>query len=285
MDNRNGLSRFQVPETIRRKSTPGGNSTSQGFDYTQHLQNQLAVFNNTPGKLTGYDCPLCLNRGYTIRLDGEEFVRVDCACQEIRRSIRREKDSGLDDLLKTKTFSTYQTPQPWQQQAKALAQAYAEKTVGWFVAAGVSGSGKTHLCTAICGALLSQGKGVQYRAWRDTAREIKGAALDSQERKRIIEPLISVDVLYLDDFLKVANGHRPTDADVELAFDLLNSRYLRKATTILSTEWSVRDLLNLDGALGSRIFEMTNNGEWFLEISPGEGRNWRLTSHTDERSE
>lgn len=273
-----------MPETIRRKSTPGGNSTSQGFDLEQYQARQLALLNATPGKLTGYDCPLCLNRGVNYTLQGGYIVAEDCTCQEIRRSIRREKDSGLDDLLKTKTFSTYQTPQPWQQQAKALAQAYAEKTVGWFVAAGVSGSGKTHLCTAICGALLSQGKRVQYRAWRNTAREIKGAALDSQERKRLVEPLLSADVLYFDDFLKTS-GHRPTDADVELAFDLLNGRYLRKATTILSTEWSVRDLLDLDGALGSRIFEMTNNGERFLEISPGDGRNWRLTSHTDERSE
>ena len=273
-----------MPETIRRKSTAGGNSASQDFDLAQYQARQLALLNATPGKLTGYDCPLCLNRGVIYKLQDGYITSEDCSCQEIRRSIRRGKDSGLEDLLKTKTFSTYQTPQPWQQQAKALAHAYAQNPVGWFVASGVSGSGKTHLCTAICGALLSQGRRVQYRAWRDTAREIKGAALDPQERKRLVEPLLSADVLYLDDFLKAASGHRPTDADVELAFDLLNSRYLRKATTILSTEWSVRDLLDLDGALGSRIFEMTNNGKRFLEISPGEGRNWRLTSHTDERS-
>lgn len=265
--------------------TLGGNSTSQGFDYTQHLQNQVNFLNSRPGPQKNYDCPLCLNRGYSYVVDGDTYRPEPCSCMAIRESIRRGKDSGLENLLKRCTFENFLTPQPWQRQAKALAQAYAENPVGWFVAAGVSGSGKTHLCTAICGALLSQGKGVQYRAWRDTAREIKGAALDSQERKRLVEPLLSADVLYLDDLLKTANGHRPTDADVELAFDLLNGRYLRKAITILSTEWSVRDLLDLDGALGSRIFEMTTNGERFLEIGPEKGRNWRLTSHTDERSE
>ena len=274
-----------MPETLRRKPTAGGNSASQGFDLEQYQARQLALLNATPGKLTGYDCPLCLNRGVVYELQDGYVVALGCACQEIRRSIRRGKDSGLGDLLKRCTFENFLTPQPWQRQAKALAQAYAENPVGWFVAAGVSGSGKTHLCTAICGALLSQGRRVQYRTWRDTAREIKSAALDSQKRKELVEPLLSADVLYLDDLLKTSTGHRPTDADTELAFDLLNGRYLRKALTILSTEWSVRDLLDLDGALGSRIFELTANGAQFLEIGSGEGRNWRLTSHTDERSE
>lgn len=275
MDNRNGLSRFQAPEKIRKRMTPGA-SPAPSCNLEQHLARQVEILNATPGKLTGYNCPRCLNRGVIYHQEEGVIVAADCSCKEIRRSIRKAASSGLGELMKHHTFQTFQTPDPWQRQAKEMAQAYARNPVGWFVASGVSGSGKTHLCTAICGELNGQGRAITYLPWRETSRQIKGAALDSEERKRQIEPLLLADVLYLDDFLKTAAGHTPTTADVELAFDIIGPRYNRKATTILSTEWSVRDLLDLDGALGSRIFEMSDHGAQFLDIQAKSGRNWRL---------
>lgn len=256
--------------------TPGV-SPAPSCDLKQHLARQIEFLNSIPGKLLGYNCPKCLNRGFSYRLgENGEPVAVPCSCKEIRRSIQRTAATGLGELIKHHTFQSFQTPEPWQQQAKNMAQEYAWNPIGWFVASGVSGSGKTHLCTAICGELNAQGRVITYRPWRETARQIKGASLDSEERKRLIEPLLQADVLYLDDFLKTAAGHTPTTADVELAFDIIGPRYNRKATTILSTELSVKDLLTLDGALGSRIYEMTDHGAQFLGIQAKAGRNWRL---------
>ena len=84
----------------------------------------------------------------------------------IRRSIRRAEKSGLGDLLERHTFDRFQTPKPWQARAKQLAQDYAAAPNGWFVASGASGSGKTHLCTAICRRLLDDGRAVRYDLWR-----------------------------------------------------------------------------------------------------------------------
>ena len=255
-----------------------------GYDLAQHQKRAVEILNATQGSLAGYDCSRCKNRGYWFRQgeDGEP-VRVDCSCMEIRKSLRRGAASGLGELLKRCTFAAFQAAEPWQARLKEAARAWAQNPVGWFVAAGASGAGKTHLCTAICGELLRRGRAVTYRTWRETARQIKGAALDGEERRRWMEPLVQADVLYLDDFLKTAAGRAPTPADVELAFDILNPRYNRKALTILSTELFQGDILSLDGALGSRVYEMTGGGQRFVEIGAQPGRNYRLRQR-DERS-
>lgn len=193
----------------------------------------------------------------------------------IRRSIRRAKKSGLGDLLERHTFDRFQTPEQWQARAKKLAQGYAEAPDGWFVASGASGSGKTHLCTAICRRLLDDGRAVRYELWREMAQKIKAAALDGDMRSKLLDPLKNAEVLYLDDFLKTARGTAPTKADTELAFDIIGARYNAKALTLLSTELSVDELLSLDVALGGRIHEMCHRGAQYLSFA-GEGKNWRL---------
>ena len=61
-----------------------------------------------------------------------------------------------------------------------------------------------------------------------------------------------VEVLYIDDFLKGGD----TDADIRLAYEILNSRYNdRGLRTILSSEMTPEKLLRRDEALGGRIYE------------------------------
>ncbi|MEY8404622.1 hypothetical protein AALA54_15050 [Oscillospiraceae bacterium 44-34] len=75
-----------------------------------------------------------------------------------RKSIARMEKSGLGELLKRCTFGAYQTPIQWQKAAKKLAMDYSANPAGrWLVVSGCSGSGKTHLCTAVCGKLLKAG--------------------------------------------------------------------------------------------------------------------------------
>ncbi len=193
----------------------------------------------------------------------------------IRRSIWRAKKSGLGDLLERHTFEAFQTPEPWQAKAKKLAQEYAAAPDGWFVTSGRSGSGKTHLCTAICRRLLDDGRAVRYELWREMAQRIKAAALDGETRSKLMAPLKSVEVLYLDDFLKTARGTAPTKADIEIAIDIIGARYNAKALTLLSTELTVDELLSLEESLGGRIHAMCRKGAQYLSFV-GDNKNWRL---------
>jgi len=236
--------------------------------------------NSKPGNLKGYDCPICMNRGYSMVLTDGEMRARECSCMAIRKSLKRAKDSGLGKLLESKTFGSFQTPEPWQEEAKRMAKAYAAEPEGWFVFSGNSGSGKTHLCTAICRKLLADGRAVQYVLWRDLAQKMKSSAMNASVREEIVRPLRNVEVLYIDDFLKTPNNEGNTKPDVGAALDILGPRYNAGALTVLSTELSLDHLMSLDEAMGSRIYEMTDKGQRFIEAVGG-NKNWRLRSREE----
>lgn len=269
------MERFQVPAAVRDSLQRSGAFPLSSFDPEEYELYKIKLLNQKSEPPNGYDCPLCLNRGGSYKREGGYTVFVQCSCMAIRRSIRRAAKSGLGDLLEHHTFDRFQTPEQWQARAKQLAQDYAAAPVGWFVASGASGSGKTHLCTAICRRLLDDGRAVRYELWREMAQKIKAASLDGDARSKMMEPLKNAEVLYLDDFLKTARGTAPTKADIELAFDIIGARYNTKALTLLSTELTVDELLSLDVALGGRIHEMCQKGAQYLSFA-GEEKNWRL---------
>jgi len=230
--------------------------------------------NRMPGNLTGYDCPLCLNRGYfaDVREEAGHFYRFhrECKCMKTRRSLRAIQRSGLAPLLDRYTFDAWQEQEPWQRRAKELAVAYAENPEGWFVMAGSVGAGKTHLCTALCGKLLERGISVRYVLWRDLAVRAKAAVNDGEAYQAIVAPLKRVQVLYIDDLFKV--GNKPTGGDVNLAFELLNHRYNSSLPTVISSELTVEDITSIDEATGSRIYQRSRDHYIALR-----GRkNWRL---------
>jgi DNA replication protein DnaC len=201
---------------------------------------------------------------------GRKYLAVKpCTCRDARRAARRIEQSGLGDLLGRYTFEAFQTIDPWQKSAKELAENYARDKSGWMVACGSVGAGKTHLCTAVCGKLLADGVAVRYMLWRDDAPRLKAAVTDGEEYERLIKPLKAAPALYIDDLFKGA----VSQADVNLAFELLNSRYNdAKKLTIISTEKSLEELLDIDEAIGSRIYERSRNCRIILRGN----KNWRL---------
>lgn len=230
--------------------------------------------NKTPGTLPGYDCPECLNRGYHHVVDdrGRHFTR-ECRCMARRRYEKRLEKSGLGDLARRYTLERWETREPWQQRAKALAEAYAKAKSGWFVAAGSVGAGKTHLCTALCGLLLRDGVEVRYMLWREAATRAKALVNDETAYRRLVEPLKQVPCLYIDDLFKTGGGAAPSTGDLNLAFELLNARYNDASLlTVISTERLMGEFLKLDQAVGSRICERA--GDWYIPLAGKE--NWRL---------
>jgi DNA replication protein DnaC len=82
-------------------------------------------------------------------------------------------------------------------------------------------------------------------------------------------------VLYIDDFWKTQQGTNPTPADVHLAFEIINYRYQdKKCVTIISCERTVKELMQIDETVGSRIFERSK--DYRLEIERDSAKNFRL---------
>ena len=219
--------------------------------------------------LDNVDCPVCHNTGAIVRIEADGTLKAEkCSCMAKRVSIRNLERSGLKDMITRYTFKNYTADTNERRKVLNAAEKFCKDDRGWFFISGKSGSGKTHICTAICSRLMDKGKAVRYMRWRDDSIMLKALTTEGEEYQRIIQPFKSVPVLYIDDFLK--GGH--TEADIRLAFEILNSRYNDSALrTVISSELSLFEILGLDEATGGRIYERAKG---FVIESPRE--NWRL---------
>lgn len=253
--------------------------SEQQYNPVVFAEMKANTINTTPGNLTGYDCQVCLNRGNiaTPKEDGSISVR-DCDCMKIRRCVWAMERSGLKDVIRNYTFERYRDTDEWQKPIKAGAMVYADNPVGWLLFCGQSGSGKTHLCTAVCRQRLLSGDEVIYMPWRDKVAELKAMSLDNEHRAAIIKGFKTAQILYIDDLYKMADGSLPTPADVGLAFEIINYRYTQHLTTIVSTERTPQELVEIDEATGGRIIEMAGGNVY--SIGKDQKRNYRLRGVT-----
>ena len=240
------------------------------------IDSQNAVYNSIPGNLNekdGIDCPICNNKGVVYRVDeaGCLFSR-ECECMAKRKSLRLLRRSGLEDLVRDSTFKAYETPDEFTRRAKETALDYVQHGEDkWFYISGHPGCGKTHLCTAIRRRLLGQNIPVRYFLWREDGPKLKTMVNnDADGYDRLMKEFVDVPVLYIDDFFK----GKVTDADMNLAFALINARYnrRRKTRTIFSSERSIAEIRKLDEAFGGRIAERADG---YILIAPQNAINWR----------
>ncbi|MBR2474817.1 MAG: ATP-binding protein [Clostridia bacterium] len=234
-------------------------------------------------KADGYDCPLCLNKGYRLepRPSGKFYdtVFIPCTCESIRKTMRALKESGLSDLAKEFRFDNFEVSEPWQQTMLDRAKAYLEADSDkWLYMGGNTGCGKSHICTAVAVALLKQGKEVKYMLWRDEVNRLK-ALVNEGSYADEIKHYKNVDVLYIDDLFKTGKcegqkSQRPTAADINLAFEILNSRAIKKLPTIISSESTLTELLAIDDAIAGRIKQRC--GVYNVNIARDASKNFRL---------
>ena len=274
----------RLQEIMARLQKSG--TTYEPLSARDYEQFKVDGLNATVGKRNeedGYNCPVCKNKGYVFKVveyaDGSfSHVCADCKCAEIRRSIMRMKRSGLKDIIKDYTFDKFEATEPWQKTIKSAAKDYATNQKGWFYIGGQSGCGKTHLCTAICREFLLEGKQVVYMMWRDDIAKIKGLATFPEERQQMIDQFKMAEVLYIDDLFKTgrnADGSepKPTAADINAAFEIINYRYNNPALlTIISSELNEDELLDIDEAVGGRVFERSKT----FSIAKDRSRNYRI---------
>ena len=252
---------------------------ASNFDPMEQERILVEAANNVPGTLTDYDCPKCKNRGVFFRLseDGRRYT-VRCDCMPIRESIRHMEKSGLKNSIRKMSFDTFDAKEPWQITAKQGVEAYARDGIGWLLLSGQSGCGKTHLCTAVCRQRLLERVPVQYMPWREEVAKLKAMSLDGENREALLSKYKKAPLLYIDDLFKTCGDlqgvGRPSAADVGLAFELINYRYINNLPTLVSTELLPDELLQVDQAVASRILEMA--GSHVYAFNREEGKNYRL---------
>lgn len=256
-----------IPEEYR---SSGEQMTTAAF-----MQKQCDWYNESEGRLDGIDCPECKNRGNYQLLDNDgNRVMRECKCMAQRRYMTAMKAAGLGELYERCTFDKYRVTNEWQKTCKALAMRYAAQDGnGWFYFGGNSGSGKTHLCTAICSELAKKGRQIMYVQWKRCLAQLVQTKFKLNEQEQLFSDMTTADVLYIDDFLKTPMNKAPSDEALSYALEIVDARYKSDRKTIFSSEFMTREILTFDEALGGRIIEKSKGNKVLLERESG--RNYR----------
>ena len=147
----------------------------------------------------------------------------------------------------------------------------------WLYIGGNPGSGKTHICTAVCGELMKHNIDVKYMQWVLDSRALKFMD-DPEEYELEIQKYVKPSVLYIDDFLKQKYVDNPkfTDMDIKIAFSILNERYYKNKPTIISSEWDLTEqLMDADEAVFSRVYERSKG--YMVMVDRKRSSNYRMT--------
>ena len=111
--------------------------------------------------------------------------------------------------------------------------------------------------------------------------KIKSLITEGEKYEHAVFKLKTVEVLYIDDLFKTGkdlNGkiQRPTTADINLAFEIINYRYNNKnLVTIISSERNITEIMDIDEAVGGRIFELSSKKNYAVNISNNMNKNYR----------
>ncbi len=251
----------------------------------EKVQHFVDVDNARHGDLNkdGFDCKLCLNKGWIAVIQKESTYITQatklCDCLEVRKMIHNAKNSGMGDLLDHR-LEKFETNEEWQKSVLAFANQYLEsKSESWFAILGQSGAGKTMICSAIANKLLKRYKKVKFMTWTEFTEKLKRMRFD-EDRDEYFDEFSKAEVLYIDDFLKgtvsaANNNYQVNQTDVKYAFQLINERYNKRLTTIISSEFLIDDIReHVDEAVAGRINERCK--EFCLQIRKDKDKNYRF---------
>lgn len=210
-----------------------------------------------------YKCRKCKDIGgfFVWDQDGYQSFK-ECECQVSRRIAEMLKNSGVSPEMYEKfTLDSFKEDTKTAAAMKKMALEFlTDKNatgIGYF---GRSGTGKTHICIAICNE-LTRGEQKQHRYFQYNVemRRLKAAKYDNEEFYRIISSFENAPVLYVDDLFKSAMNPATKSLggeDLSIMFGLINLRYINRLRTIISSEYTVEEISRQDEALGSRLYEM-----------------------------
>ena len=236
--------------------------------------------------MPAYQCSKCNDTGWIDRRDEEGRLIVEkCQCRLRKESEDLLKASGIYEAVEQQTFDAFKTETPIQKHMKQIAQDYLDTLFRdwdsprrpWLYVGGNPGAGKTHICTAVSGEILRHNIRLKYMQWLNESRKLKYAVND-ENFEDAVSDFVSPTVLYIDDLLKQKYVDEPkfTEADIKIAFTILNARYLMNKPTIISTEWDlINQLLPADEGVFSRVYERSKG--FTIRIGRDRKNNYRMT--------
>ena len=216
---------------------------------------------------TQTECPDCglapiqLQNGHEC-IDGyihfeKNGRKIAALCPNMKRKLFLDScrsalgDSGITEPYLKKTFEKFD---PRDNPAEfEIVKKWSANPSGWLFIYGDVGTGKTHLaCAAMQSAIMTGLRGC-FASAPDILWEVQPSASQAEQ---IMKRLMNVEILALDDL----GAHRDTPFAVEVLFRILNLRYMAAAPTIITSNWTLKDMADhgIDWKrIADRILEMT----------------------------
>ena len=204
-----------------------------------------------------YKCNRCRDLTFIIN-DG---VATPCECRAVKEAKDILRKSGISEEFRNKRFNNFNYTIE-NQVYEAYKEAYMytknfksleKERCNSIMFMGQVGAGKSHLSLAIANELMEDGVGVVYMSYREVITRLKQNIMDEVYYHRVISKYKNARVLLIDDLFK----GKVTESDINIMFELLNFRYFNKLPVIVSCEKSIDEIMNIDEAIGSRLYEMS----------------------------
>lgn len=220
-----------------------------------------------------YICNKCKDRLF-VEVDGGF---IECECRELRIAEDKLKASGLSEEFRKMRFDNFDYSKSIDlmnafKNAKEYSKSF--KTIrierqNSIIFTGQVGSGKTHLGMAASNALLDASIGVIYMPYRNTITKLKQTVMDEVNYQKEMSKYKNAAVLFIDDLFK----GKITESDVNIMYEIVDYRYLKGLPFIITTEKTIEDLIDIDEAIGSRLYEISK--EYIVRFK-GNKLNYRI---------
>lgn len=221
-----------------------------------------------------YECKKCndvgsyivkMKRGYFIgEVEQEEEIYQECECRKQKKINRLVASSAITDEFQKMGFGNYQTDckDVVVKKMKDTAFQYYDSfhdikgtRQNSIALIGQPGVGKTHLLMAVANNLITRKMiPVMYFPYVDVIKEMQANQLAKEHV--ITERAKNVAVLFIDDLFKPSGDRPPSSWQQEKMYEIINHRYLNYKPMLISSELGFGELVTINEALGSRIFEM-----------------------------
>lgn len=200
-----------------------------------------------------YTCKKCSDSGFIdIKMCSclrELVIKKNIYSSGMGRLIDRQSFDNFDLEWYRDNEENYLRMQANLRIAKGYALAFPKKR-GNLLLIGTTGTGKTHISTAIAKEIIEQGYDVVY----DSAQNIISDFTDDQYRRSGSEPkaekYMDCDLLIIDDL----GAEFSNQMTLSILYNLLNTRQNQGLATIISTNLSAKELAaRYEGRIYSRI--------------------------------
>ena len=202
-----------------------------------------------------YTCPTCSDTGFV----GTKM----CSCLKQLLIMKNIKSSGMGNLIDKQSFENFNLdvynndPQIRERMernlkiAKAFASNFARHHDNLLLI-GTTGTGKTHVSTAIAKAVISQGFDVLYDSAQNIINDFETDKFRSgyQPTEPVSNKYLECDLLIIDDL----GAEFVSQFSVSALYNLINTRQNKGLSTLISTNLSATELAGkYEGRIYSRI--------------------------------